>query len=57
MLNESKHCGNRVYNTKKAYCNLLNCCEMCNSNVRFWCKVIAKIEKLQTKIINKIVKE
>lgn len=55
MLNDSRHQGYSVYGIKKGYCDLHDCCEICNSKVRFWCKVIARIEGLQTKIINKLV--
>lgn len=57
MLNESRHQGYSVYGIKKGYCDLHDCCEVCNSRVRFWCEVIAKIEDWQKKIINKIVRE
>lgn len=53
MLNESRHRDHRVYGIKKGYCDLHDCCEICNPKVRFWCKVIARIENLQTKIINR----
>ena len=57
MLHDSRFQGYSVYDIKKGYCNLHNCCEICNPKVRFWCKIIARIEKLQTKIINKEVLE
>jgi hypothetical protein len=53
MLYDSRHQGYSVYGTKKGYCDLHNCCEICNPKVRFWCEVIKKIENLQTKIIEK----
>lgn len=55
MLNDSRHKGYSVYGIKKGYCDLHNCCEICNSKVRFWCEVIRKIEDLQTKIIKKSI--
>lgn len=55
MLYDSRHHKNGIYGIKKGYCDLHDCCEVCNSKVRFWCKVISKIEDWQTKIINKIV--
>jgi len=54
QVNESRHQGKNIYGTKKGYCNLINCCDHCNKNVRFWCKVIVKIEEHQKKIIEKI---
>ena len=53
MLHDSRHQDYHVYGVKKGYCDLHNCCEICNSKVRFWCEVIARIEDLQTKIIKK----
>jgi hypothetical protein len=55
MLHDSRFQGYSVYGIKKGYCDLHDCCEICNPKVRFWCKVISKIEDLQTKIINKEV--
>ena len=55
MLHDSRYQDCSVYGIKKGYCDLHNCCEICNPKVRFWCKVIARIEDLQTKIINKTV--
>ena len=55
MLHDSRYYNNSVYGIKKGYCDLHNCCEVCNSKVRFWCRVIDKIEDLQAEIINKIV--
>ena len=53
-LEESRREGRRVQGYKDAYCQLQSCCEECDRKVRFWCKVIRKIEKLQVKIILKI---
>ena len=33
------------------------CCEICNSKVRFWCKVIRKIEDWPIEIINKLLSD
>lgn len=37
------------------YCHFNSCCENCNKKVRFWCKVRKRIERLQEKIITKIL--
>ena len=55
MLHDSRHRNNSVYGIKKGYCDLHDCCEICNSKIRFWCKVIRNIEDWQTKIINNII--
>ena len=55
MLDESRQQGYSVYGIKKGYCDLHDCCEVCNSKVRFWCEVIKKIEDLQINIIKKMV--
>lgn len=55
MLYDGRYQGNSVYGIKKSYCDLHDCCEVCNSRVRFLCKIIQKIEDLQIKIIDKIV--
>ena len=57
MVRDSMHRSYGVVPIKKAYCDLHDCCEVCNPRVRFWCKVIVKIEDLQTRIINKLIKE
>ena len=57
MMHDSRFFGYKVYGIKQGYCNLHDCCEICNPKVRFWCKVIKLIEDWQTKIINKIVKD
>ena len=57
MLHESRHRNNCVYGIKKGYCDLHDCCEICNPKIRFLCKVIGKIEDLQVKVINKIVED
>ncbi len=57
MVEESRHQGYSFYGTFKGYCDLHNCCEVCNKKVRFWCKVKVKIEKLQTKIIEKLINQ
>lgn len=54
MIEDSRHRGYSVYGTFKGYCDLHDCCEGCNKKIRFLCKIKVKIEKLQTKIINKI---
>lgn len=55
MLNDSRHQGYSVYGIKKGYCDLHDCCEICNPRVRFWCEVIKKIEDRQTKIIKRLL--
>ena len=55
-LEEHRHVGCNVYGYKKAYCNTQSCCEKCDKKVRFWCKVISRIEDIQTKRILKICK-
>ena len=55
MLHDSRHRKSGIYGIKKGYCDLHDCCEVCNPRVRFWCKVIREIEYRQERIINKIV--
>ena len=55
MLHNSRHRRYVVYGIKKGYCDLHDCCEVCNPKVRFWCKVIRKIEDWQIKIIEKLI--
>ena len=55
MLYDSRHRRNGIYGIKKGYCDLHDCCEICNPRVRFWCKVIRCIEDWQTKIIEKSI--
>lgn len=55
MLHDSRYQGCSVYDIKKGYCDLHDCCEVCNPRVRFWCEVIKKIEDRQTKIIKKLL--
>ena len=57
QLEESRHQGYNYYGYKKAYCDLNDCCEHCDSVIRFWCRVIRKIEDVQIKRILKICKE
>lgn len=56
QVKASCHQGYSIYGTKKGYCDLVKCCDHCDKKVRFWCKAICKIEKLQTKIIKNICK-
>lgn len=56
-LEESRHRGINIYGYKKAFCLGQSCCENCDKNIRFWCKVIRKIEEIQKKRILKICKE
>lgn len=46
----------RIYDYKHSYCKQTDCCERCDKQVRFWCKVIVKIERLQKRRILKICK-
>ncbi len=55
MVGESRRQGYRIYGVKKGYCDLHDCCDMCNVRVRFWCKIIKRIEDRQTKIIKRII--
>lgn len=50
-LDELRHQGHKVYGYKKAFCDGHDCCEDCDKVVRFGCKIINKIEALQTKRI------
>jgi len=54
MIDESRHQGYNVYGMLKGYCDLHNCCEICNKRVRLLCKVKRVIEKIQEKLINKM---
>jgi len=44
----------RIYGYKHAFCSLNDCCENCDKHIRFWCKVMHKIEDIQTGRILKI---
>lgn len=55
-LEQARHIGNRIYGYKHSYCELNDCCEKCDKRVRFGCKMIKKIEDIQTKRILKICK-
>lgn len=37
------------------YCWFNSCCENCNKNVRFWCKIKDRLIKHQEKIITKLL--
>lgn len=50
-LDELRRQGYKVYGYKKAFCDGHDCCEYCDKVVRFGCKIINKIEALQTKRI------
>lgn len=54
QLEEARHEQYCIYGYKHAYCKLNSCCENCDKRVRFGCKLINKIEDLQTKRILKI---
>ncbi len=47
----------RIYGYKHAYCRYINCCDNCDKYIRFWCKLICKIGKIQEKHILKICKK
>lgn len=49
-----EHGTTRIYGYKHAFCSLNDCCENCDKHIRFWCKIIHKIEDIQTKRILKI---
>ena len=53
---EANRNKSNIYGYKKTYCGFQNSCEDCDKKVRFWCKVILKIEDIQTKRILKICK-
>ncbi len=55
-LEEGRHIGFRFYGYKKSFCELNDCCEECDKVIRFWCRVIQKIEKIQEKRILRICK-
>lgn len=55
-LEEYRRDGKNVYGYKRAYCKYHSCCDGCDKTVRFWCKVICAIEKLQIKRILNICK-
>lgn len=54
QLEDLRHQGDRVYGYKKAFCDGNSCCERCDKLVRLGCKIMCKIESLQTKRILKI---
>lgn len=56
QLEEFRHRGYGVYGYKSAFCHGNGCCEDCDKVVRFWCKVICKIEAIQTWRILKVCK-
>ncbi len=56
MVDESRHQGYHTYGIKKGYCDLHDCCDICNARVRFWCKLINCIEDIQTKIIKRLIR-
>lgn len=53
-LETGRRSGSNIYGYKKSYCGYQSCCEECDKRIRFWCKVIQKIEDIQTKRILKI---
>ena len=55
-LEAGRHIGYCTYGYKKSFCELNDCCENCDKVIRFWCKVIVWIEKIQIKRILKICK-
>lgn len=40
-----------IVSEKKHYCKRIECCDDCNKRVRFWCRVIRRIEDRQNQII------
>ena len=44
--------GRRLFDT---YCGLNSCCEECNKNVRFWCKVKEHLVLHQESIIKNML--
>ena len=57
QLEDSRHRGYCTYGYKKAFCELNDCCEDCDRVVRFWCRVIRKIEGIQIRRILRICKQ
>ena len=56
-LEEARRSGYRVWDWFRAYCFLHDCCEICDTRVRFGCKIITGIRRLQTRRILKICRE
>ncbi len=54
QLEKSRRRGCNIYGYKTAFCDLHDCCEMCDKKVRFVCKIICCLEELQIKRILKI---
>ena len=56
-LTEARRSGYRVVGWFQAYCSLQDCCEICDPRVRFGCKIVNGIRRLQTSRILKICRE
>lgn len=54
QLEESRRRNGKIYGYKKAFCDLNDCCEVCDKKVRFICKIICFLEDLQVNRIFKI---
>lgn len=50
-LEDARHIGHRTYGYKIAYCTHIPCCNDCDKVVALGCKIMRKIEDLQTKRI------
>lgn len=54
---ESRESGDGIHryevivSEKTHYCKQISCCDNCHKRVRFWCKVINRIEDRQNQII------
>ena len=57
QLEDLRHQGYRLYGYKKAFCDGNSCCEKCDKVVRIGCRLISKIEDLQTKRILQICQD
>lgn len=57
LSDDGVHTHEVVVSGKKHYCKQISSCDQCNKKVRFWCKVISRIEDRQDQIIadNKLI--
>jgi NADH:ubiquinone oxidoreductase subunit F (NADH-binding) len=51
LCDDKIHTLEIVVSEKRHYCNKTSSCKQCHRGVRFWCKVISRIEKHQNQII------
>lgn len=59
QLEQGRHRCNpyRICGYKASYCEQMGTCEVCNTGLRLGCRIIRKIEDIQTKRILKICKK